>query len=280
MDGVEKSEIRNEPAVFRAYARYLRRFVEAYAEQGLPIDRLMVQNEMDSPAPFPGCRWDVELFVRFHADYLREEFTKHGVNTEVWAGTFRTMSGLQAHQAFESADFRRFVKGAAFQYSFPRLLQDFQLAFPGTRVMHTETVCHNGENSWTQAASQFDDAVAYLNANVDVFSYWNLVLDREAKSGWGWRQNSMFTADASAGRLRANPDAGVFRLFSRNIQPGARRVQAFSYLADTLCFRNPDGSLALFLKNLEAARTANLLVDVKARTLQLPERSLCVFRVE
>jgi glucosylceramidase len=265
--------------VLKAYARYLRRFVEAYAGEGLPIDRLMVQNEVDSPAPFPGCRWDVELFVRFHTDYLREEFAAHGVSAEVWAGTFRTMSGLQAHQAFESAAFRHCVKGAAFQYSFPRLLQDFQLAFPGTRVMHTETVCHNGANTWAQAASQFDDVVAYVNANVDVFSYWNLVLDQEAKSGWGWKQNSMFTADASTGRLRSNPDADVFRLFSRSIQAGARRVQAFSYLADTLCFRNPDGSVALFLKNLEAARTANLVVDGKARTLQLPERSLCVFRL-
>jgi glucosylceramidase len=279
MDGVEKSEIRDEPAVLRAYARYLRRFVEAYAGQGLPIDRLMVQNEIDSPAPFPGCRWDVELFVRFHTDYLRDEFAKHGVSAEVWAGTFRTMSGLQSHQAFESAAFRQCVKGAAFQYSFPRLLQDFQLAFPGTRVMHTETVCHNGANTWVQAASQFDDVMAYLNANVDVFSYWNMVLDQEAKSGWGWKQNSMFTADVSTGKLRPNPDADVFRLFSRSIQVGARRVQAFSYLADTLCFRNPDGSVALFLKNLEAARTANLVVDGKARTLQLPERSLCVFRL-
>jgi glucosylceramidase len=279
MDGVENSEIRNEPAVLQAYARYLRRFVEAYAEQGLPIDRLMVQNEIDSPAPFPGCRWDVELFVRFHTDYLRGEFARHGVNTEVWAGTFRTMSGLQAHQAFESEAFRRCVKGAAFQYSFPRLLQDFQLAFPGTRVMHTETVCHNGDNSWTQAASQFDDVVAYLNGNAEVFSYWNLVLNQEAKSAWGWGQNAMFTADVSTGRLRANPDAEVFRLFSRNIQVGARRVQAFSYLADTLCFENPDGTRALFLRNLEAARTANLVMDGQARTLQLPERSLCVFRL-
>jgi glucosylceramidase len=279
MDGVEKSEIRNEPAVLKAYARYLRRFVEAYAEQGLPIDRLMVQNEMDSPAPFPGCRWDVELFVRFHTDYLREEFARHSLSTEVWGGTFRTMSGLQGHQAFESADFRRCVKGAAFQYSFPRLLQDFQVQFPGTRLMHTETVCHNGDNSWTQAASQFDDVLSYLNANVDVFSYWNLVLDQEAKSGWGWLQNSMFTADAVGKRLRANPDADVFRLFSSNIQVGARRVQAFSYLAETLCFRNPDGSLALFLRNLEAARTANLTVDGKSQVLQLPERSLCAFRI-
>jgi len=77
------------------------------------------------------------------------------------------MSGLQGHQAFESADFRRCVKGAAFQYSFPRLLQDFQVAFPGTRVMHTENVCHNGDNSWSQAASQFVDVLSYLNANMD-----------------------------------------------------------------------------------------------------------------
>jgi O-glycosyl hydrolase len=68
--------------------------------------------------------------------------------------------------------------------------------------------------------------------------------------------------------------------YSHSMTSDDFEMKAFSYLADTLCFRNPDGSVALFLENLEAARTANLLVDGKAQTLQLPERSLCVFRVE
>lgn len=275
MDGPENGTMRDEPKVFRAYASYLRRFCEAYAEAGLPLERLMVQNEMDSVSAFPTCAWTPEQFVRFHLEYLKPEFEAHGVATEVWAGTFRTISGIQSHACFMNDEFRTFVNGAAFQYSAPDTIRELAGLYPGLRVMHTESVCHNGDNTPVQAAKQFDDVLQYLNAGVDVFSYWNLALNDEGKSSWGWRQNSMATVDRAATALIWNPDAEVYRLLGQAIRPGAVRVTSFSYLADTTCFRDAAGALTLLLWNLEDARMAEVTVDGKAQTVDLPARSLC-----
>jgi glucosylceramidase len=275
MDYAENSEIRDEPSVLKAYAKYLRKFVEAYAAEGIIIDRLMVQNEMDSPAPFPGCKWTPEQFVRFHLDYLKPEFDQHEINTEIWAGTFRTMTGLQAHDCFANKDFREYVQGAGFQYSFPEALLDLQNLYPGTRLMHTETACHGGKNTFAQAIGQFDDFMAYVKGNVSVITYWNTVLDQNCTSSWGWSQNSLCTADTEKGELIFNPDFKIFELIGNKLRPGARRVRSFSFLAHTLCFKQPDGSCLLLIRNLEGARRADVTLDGVSRTVNLPARSVC-----
>ncbi|MEI6211058.1 MAG: hypothetical protein WCR06_05470 [bacterium] len=280
MDGVEQSELRDEPRVLRAYAAYLRAFIQVYAKEGLRIDRLMVQNEMDSPAPFPGCQWTTELFVRFHLDYLKPEFAAHQIDTEVWAGTFRTISGLQSHACFQNPDFRAFVRGAAFQYSFPKPIDELQILYPGTRIMHTETVCHGGANTEDEAAGQFEDFLGYAAAGASVFTYWNVVLDEHAASTWGWKQNSICTANAARQELLLNADYPVFQLLGQNLQPGAIRVRCFSQLLSTVCFRNPDGRLCLLLRNLEEARQAEVTLDGITRLVNLPGHALCAVQLD
>lgn len=275
MDGVENCALRDEPKVLDAYARYLRLFIQAYAREGVRIDRLMAQNEMDSPSAFPTCRWTPELFVRFHVKHLKPEFAAHRIRTEVWGGTFRTISGLQAHDCFRDREFRAFVRGAAFQYSFPARIDELRVRYPGTRIMHTESVCHGGANTESEAASQFDDVLGYAAAGASVFTYWNTVLGENPASTWGWKQNSMCTAHGGRRELVFNPDYRVFRLLGSTIKPGAVRVRSFSDRLDTACFRNPDGRFCLLLRNLEGPRTAELTLDGVTRGVRLPGHALC-----
>jgi glucosylceramidase len=279
MCGDEKGQIREEGPVLAAYAVYLRKFVEAYAEEGIAIHRLFVQNEMDSCSLFPTCRWSSDVFVRFHLEYLRPEFERSGIETEVWAGTFRTMTGLEAHDCFANQEFKRFVKGVGFQYSYPHVIQDFRALHPDVSIMHTESVCHNGGNTHSQAVAQMDDFIGYMKANISAFSYWNMVLEKGQASTWGWRQNSLFTVDAQTGTLVANPDYQIYKLIADHLQTGARRVMSFSYLLDTLCLKNPDGSLCLFLKNLEGPRQARIDVDGTQRSVDLAGHSVCAITI-
>ncbi len=178
--------------MLKAYAIYLRKFIEAYAAEAITIHRIFVQNEMDSSSAFPTCTWPSELFVKFHLEYLKPEFEKHCIKTEVWAGTYRTITGLDGHDCFMNSDFKNFVKGIGFQYSYPHVIQDFHELHPEVKIMHTESVCHNGKNTQSQAVSQMDDFIGYLKSNITTFSYWNMVLEKGQKSTWGWQQNFSF----------------------------------------------------------------------------------------
>jgi len=213
--------------------------------------------------------------VRFHMKYLKPEFDAHRIRTEVWAGTFRTISGLQAHDCLRDRRFRAFVRGASFQYSFPGPIDDLRILYPGTRIMHTETVCHGGANTQVEAAGQFDDFLGYAAAGASVFTYWNTVLGENPASAWGWKQNSMCTAHGARQELLFNPDYRVFRLLGEAVKPGAVRVRSFSQLLGTACFRNPDGRFCLLLRNLEGPRAAEVTLDGVKRRVKLPGHALC-----
>jgi glucosylceramidase len=273
--GGADSALRDDPRVLGAYALYLRLAVEAYAGEGLPISRLMVQNEMDSASAFPTCKWSPELFVRFHLEHLKPELDSHDCDVEVWGGTFRTVKGIEAHQCFANPDFRAFVQGCAFQYSFPEVMRDLSMLYPGTRFMHTESVCHCGRNAPEEAVAQFINVMGCMKTNMDTFSYWNVVLNQEGTSSWGWKQNSLVTADTESGKLVYNPDYRVFKFLSEAIPPGAVRVMSFSYLKDTLAFRNPDGSGVVLLRNLDGPRKATLQVNNVETVVELPGNALC-----
>lgn len=102
-----------------------------------------------------------------------------------------------------------------------------------------------------------------------------MVLDQDRTSTWGWPQNSLCTANTDTGELVFNPDFEVFEMLGRALRPGAVRVRSFSYLANTACFRNPDGTFALLLRNLEGPRKIEVTLDGNTQAVDLPGHSLC-----
>ena len=55
---------------YNAYCLYFDRFIQAYAEQGIPITALAYQNEAYSNTPYPGCAWLPATTGKFLASYL------------------------------------------------------------------------------------------------------------------------------------------------------------------------------------------------------------------
>src|SRR4051812_28735340 len=55
-DSLVGGRLKDDPAVYNAYARYLVKFVKAYAAAGVPVDFLSVQNEPQNrkPSAYPG----------------------------------------------------------------------------------------------------------------------------------------------------------------------------------------------------------------------------------
>lgn len=57
------------------------------------------------------------------------------------------------------SDFKDVYSGIGLQYTQIQQLLDIQKMYPGTKFMHTESVCYNGNNSWEQAINLFNDFV-------------------------------------------------------------------------------------------------------------------------
>ena len=66
--------IRQEEKVLSAYARYLVRYVQAYAAEGVHIAQINPQNEFASENNYPTCLWSGEAVRDFIARYLGPAF--------------------------------------------------------------------------------------------------------------------------------------------------------------------------------------------------------------
>lgn len=272
MDGNDKAEgkLRAEPEVRRAYARYLRKFVEAYAAEGIPIARLAIQNEPDSEAPFPGCLMMPEDMIDFVVNYLAPEFQQADCEAEIWAGTFRTLTGLQAHECMRNEAFRASVTGCAFQYSMHKYIAQFHHQFPDCPILHSESVCYGGKNSGAQAISLLEDVIGYFEAGAKLYTYWNMILNETQTSSWGWKQNSLVTIDRNTGDVACLPDMEVMRLLARTVVPGSTLLQSYCFHAPVLAVEKPSGKVGVIFYNRREARPVTVTVAGQSYDFEIP----------
>ena len=71
---------------FGPYARYFLKFLEAYKAEGVGIDAVTVQNEVDTDQDgnMPACLWGQEYETEFVENHLGPVLRKAGVSTKIW----------------------------------------------------------------------------------------------------------------------------------------------------------------------------------------------------
>ena len=115
----------------------------------------------------------------------------------------------------------------------------------------------------------------WLEAGVNVYSAWNMVLDTLGHNldyERPWPQNALLTVDRSTNRLIVTPAYYVFRHVSQFVDPGAVRIGT-SGSVDALAFRNPDGSIVTVMHNPGGSpRTTTLGVGAARLQLVIPAR--------
>ncbi|MFI3170458.1 MAG: glycoside hydrolase family 30 protein [Faecalibacterium sp.] len=259
---------------YRAYALYLCKFIEEYAAQGITIERLVVQNEVDSAPKFPGCIMNAAQMTKFVCDYLKPLMVQRGVKAALWAGTFRSVTEMNAYEYAAQADLVAAVEGFAFQYTLSDELHEFTRRYPKIKIMHTESACYKGENSNEFAFNLFFDFLDYVKSGCDSFTYWNTVLCVENKNTWEWPQNSMVSITPE-GEVIYNPDFYVMRELSHALPSGSVRVEAFCTTHRVVAFVTPSQEIVTVTANLSAqAQPVTVIVGQAEHTFTLPPYSI------
>ena len=79
-----------DPRYLQAYANMFCKFIDLYAEENIPIDMVMYQNEAYSYTPYPGCAWTAEGTIKFNKDYLAPTLKEKHPEVKLYVGTFNT----------------------------------------------------------------------------------------------------------------------------------------------------------------------------------------------
>ena len=179
-DNPSKNRLKDNPKIYEAYAIYFSKYVQAYSKEGIKVDRIVIQNEQDITTKYPSCNIPPKQMGEFVINYMRPQFQTKRLNTEIWAGTFRTAQRLDGLEFVLNKKWREAVDGIGIQYTESRQIENLQAAFHDIKLLHTEGICFGGANSIKEAFSRFEEMASYVNYGVPNYCYW--------KQGYGENQ--------------------------------------------------------------------------------------------
>lgn len=250
-----RGSIRWEPAVLKAYATYLARWVEAYRGAGIKVYALIPQNEPNIANNYPTCIWSGVQLRDFIADYLGPALRDRKTGVELWLGlngdppnggdniNDRLVTVLGNPRA------NAFIDGVGFQYDRTTQIGGASQMCPSMKFFQTETKCYGGANSWSDAQDLYANMKRYLDNGANGYFMWNMVLNETGLSTWNWKQNAMVTVNSRTGAVTYNGEYHVMRHFSQFVKPGAKRTLTLGSWGDKIAFRNTDCSVVLVIGN-------------------------------
>ncbi|KAA3661358.1 MAG: hypothetical protein DWQ10_04705, partial [Calditrichaeota bacterium] len=81
------NNLKQDSKTLKAYAKYFVKYIQAYENEGVRIDRICIQNENDANTKYPSCTFPAKEMVKFANNYLIPAFNKNDIQTKVYAGS-------------------------------------------------------------------------------------------------------------------------------------------------------------------------------------------------
>ena len=277
--------MKSDDATMAAFAQYLIKFVQAYAQQGIAVEAISPQNEPNYTGNYPTCGWspgDVHE-VRRPVSSARRSPTA-GLPTKIMLGTFNgggsdaAIVGSVMARRRRAQDYRRGARLSVGHAAPPSPAPSRTASRSGRPSTSAATT--RGSKPFDASMAPNDQAYAveswrlihdWIQAGVTAYSAWNMVLDTV---GVGidttrvWPQNALLTVDTATKTLNVTPAYYVFRHLSQFVATGAKVVATSG--GDALAFRNPDGGVVTVMFNAGPARTMTVAARGKKLRFSMP----------
>jgi len=246
----------------KAYALYFKKFLEAYKAENVNISAVCPQNEFFADQKFPSCLYTPKELESF-LSYLVDEV---GDMADVYYGTCNgpdPYSEYGLHSEYlgylmQNPKLREKVKGGAFQWNGKFAIMQAKEDYPDLDFIQSECQCGDGENTW-----DFAMYICHLLHHYTVYGaranvYWNMALENDGVSTWGWRQNSLVSV--KDGSFTYNPEFYLLKHFSHFVKKGSVLLSVKGEMSsNTTAFKTPDGNIvAVILNPYEFEKTVTI----------------------
>ncbi len=261
----------------QAWANYYVRYIQEYAQAGIHIWGLTVQNEPEATQSWDSCLYSAEEERDFVRDFLGPALNHAGlshVKVIIWDHN-RDRMYERAKIVLDDPQAAQYVWGVGFHWYCGDHFDNVQLthdAYPDKHLIFTEGCQEAGPHigSWDTGERYARSMINDLNRWTVAWVDWNLVLD---EMGGPNHVNNFCSApiiaDTQTGEVSYQSSYYYIGHFSRFIRPGARRVGCAKTLdaLEATAFQNTDGTLAVVALNHSGQPIEFLL---KTQGLQTP----------
>ena len=270
----------DDPRIYRSYALYLLKFVQAYKANGVHVDAITVQNEPQNrtPSGYPGTDMPSAQEEKVISD-LGPMLRAAGLRTQIFAYDHNWTehpNDVAATPPDETADINaypqnvlnspaaKYVAGVAYHCYFgdPSAMTTLHDQFPDAAIYFTE--CSGSQSA--DPANTFSDTLKWHARNLIIGSprnwaetviNWNLALDPSGGPHVGGCATCTPIVTVGPGdTVTRNAEYYTLGHLARFVRPGAVRIASTSFGTTgwngqvmDVAFRNPDGSTVLVAHN-------------------------------
>jgi glucosylceramidase len=280
---------------FDPYARYFLKFLEAYKADGVEIDAVTVQNEVDTDQDgrMPACLWGQEYEIEFVGKFLGPTLRKAGMKTKIWVLDHNYALWGRAMAELEDAEASQYIDGIAWHgyMGDARAMTHVHQAFPEKSAYWTEggpdISALDYATDWARWGEFFNATLGNWARSI---TSWNVALDEKGKPNIGpFSCGGVITVDSASHAITKSGQYWAFAHYSRHVKRGAkvfatngtedaptgglienRPSKALSHSG----FRNPDGSMVVVLANRGDERRVQLMRGSMALEVTLPADAL------
>ena len=272
-----------DPRYLQTYANSFCKFIDAYKEQGIPIDMVIYQNEAYSYTPYPGCAWTAEGTIRFNKEYLAPTLKRLHPEVKLYLGTFNTNRQDHVEKIISDKELQACISGMAFQWEGREVLPHIRRQHPEWDYICSESECGWGSFDWKAGEHTFELMNHYLGNGCKEYTFWNFILADNGESPWGWKQNALIRVDSKTRTFTYTPEYYAVKHYARYIGAGA---EVMSYKPEgedkkpVLVIRTPEQKWIVIAGNFQD-KAQSLTVQVGKRYLNatLPPHSMHTFEM-
>jgi glucosylceramidase len=269
-----------------SYAQYLAKFLSAYSEEGVRVNALTSQNEVDTDqdSRMPACLFPQEGEVEFVGRHLGPALRKSGLDTKIWLIDHNYNLWGRAIAELDDKDVATFSNSIAWHgyLGTPDFIDRVYHAHPSAEMYWTEGgpdyTSPIYATDWSSWSTTFTGIVRHWCRCI---IGWNYALDEKGRPNIGpFNCGGLLTIDSQSKAISFSGQYHAMTHFSRSFPRGAVRIDSQAEAADLhhVAARLPSGETAVIVTNPGAARTISMQSANQRATVDLPADSIVTLR--
>jgi len=267
---------------FPPYAKYFVKFLQDYSAEGVKIQAVTVQNEVDTDQDgrMPQALWGQEYEMDFVKGHLGPAMQQASLDTKIWILDHNYNLWGRAVDELSDPDVYKFVDGIAWHgyVGTPNAMTRVHDMFPDKHAYWTEGGPDYKDPKYaTDWASWSSTFTGILRNWARCIVAWNLVLDENGRPDIGpFDCGGVVTLNSKTHEVSRSGQYHAFAHYSKAIQRGALIFASWGDVPgiDHVAAENPDGSRVLILTNQGNEQQVQCTLRDQALTMTLPTDSI------
>ncbi|MFJ9031130.1 ricin-type beta-trefoil lectin domain protein [Streptomyces sp. NPDC102274] len=272
---------------YGTYANYFVKYLQAYRDQGIPVDYVSAQNEPTCCAGYPSMSWNGSGLAYFTKNELLPKLQSAGLSSKVLAHDWNwdTYDAYAAETVNDAAIRNHPNFGGVAWHGYGGNVQkqtDVHNQYPQLNAFQTE---HSG-GTWigNQQREDMSNIIDYTRNWAKSVTKWSLAVDQNRgphNGGCGTCDGliTVHNGDGRHGQVDYTIEYYTMGHLTKFVKPGAERIASTaSTTVPNVAWRNPDGSKALIAYNdASAARELRVNWGGQNFSYSLPGKTSATF---